>query len=182
MQSAAGAGTVSARKKSVVVGRSFRLLLIVFVVLASIFIVRKYDLDMPTFGSNGCSSSNMYVTYKNVQLTPESLQPYRIELAKTPSQQELGLSDRPCIPQDAAVLFLFPTDDKFGIWMKNMKFNIDVLWLDANKKVVHIERNMKPESYPNVYYPSADARYVLEVNAGQATDVLKATVGTQMNW
>jgi len=165
------------------VGRFFRLLLIVLIVLGSILIVRTFDLDMPKFGSNGCSDGNMYVALKNVRLTDESSMPYRLEFAKTASQQELGLSDRPCYPQDGALIFMFPTDDKFSIWMKNMKFNIDVIWLSKDKKVVHIVKNMEPKSFPDtVYTPPQDARYVIEVNAGQVDSVLKAKIGTQFNW
>ncbi len=182
MPSAAAAETELARKQQALVGRLFRLLAIILIVLSSILAVRVLELDVPKFGNTGCSDSNMYVTYKNVNLTPQSTQAYRIELAKTPSQLELGLTDRPCYPSDGALLFMFPTDDKFGIWMKNMKFNIDTIWLDSNKKIVHIEHNMAPESYPRVFYPQADARYVLEINAGQASSVLKADVGTQLHW
>lgn len=171
-----------AHKRPIVVGRLLRLLLIIAIVLGSLLIVRQFDLDVPGLSTSKCSDNNMYVTYKNVKLSQHSTHPYRIEIAKTPMQQEFGLSDRPCYPQDGALLFMFPTDDKFGIWMKNMNFNIDVLWLDHNKKVVHIEHNMEPRSYPKVFYPDADARYVIEVNAGQATSVLKADVGTQFNW
>ena len=171
-----------AHKQPAAVGLFFRLFLIIAIVLGSVLLVREFDLDMPGLGSNNCADTNMYVTYKNVTLTAQSTRPYRIETAKTVTQQEFGLSDRPCYPQDGALLFMFATDDKFGIWMKNMKFNIDVLWLDSNKKVVHIEQNLTPDSYPTVYYPNNDARYVIEVNAGQASTVLKASVGTQFNW
>lgn len=171
-----------ARKHSAVVGRYFRLLLVIAIVLGSILIVRQFDLDMPQLGSSGCSDSNMYISERGVTLSAQSTQEYKIELAKTPSQQELGLSDRPCYPTDGALLFMYPTDDKFGIWMKNMKFNIDVVWADSNRKIVHIERNMKPDSFPAVYYPDAEARYVIELNAGQVDSVLKANVGTQLYW
>ncbi|MBI5252912.1 MAG: DUF192 domain-containing protein, partial [Euryarchaeota archaeon] len=53
------------------------------------------------------------------------------------------------------------------IWMKNMLFPLDIIWLDSDLKVVHIEHDIPPckeESCP-IYLPSSPARYILEVNA-----------------
>lgn len=129
-----------------------------------------------------CSESNMNISERNVALTGDEKHLYNLELAKTPTQQELGLSHRPCMPEKSAMLFLFPVDDKFGIWMKEMRFNIDVVWLDKDKKIVTIEKNMKPESYPNkIYYPASDSRYVLEFNDGQV-EKLGLKLGQTLNW
>jgi uncharacterized membrane protein (UPF0127 family) len=54
--------------------------------------------------------------------------------------------------------------------MKNMKFAIDILWLDENKKIVHVSSNVPPcvtDPCP-VYNPGMPARYVLEIPAGDA--------------
>lgn len=130
---------------------------------------------------DSCSDENMYFSKYNVQLNPTVKRRYQLEMARTPSQQEMGLSDRRCMPADGALVFLFPVDDVFGIWMKNMHFSIDVLWLDKDKKVVYIEKNMNPESYPTVYRPKVDARYVIELNAGEA-DKLGANIDTVLQW
>jgi len=120
-----------------------------------------------------------------VQLNQESDLKFDLEYAKTPTQQSLGLSLRPCLPKNAAVLFLFATDDNHGIWMKEMKFPIDVVWLNSDKKIVKIEKNMQPSSYetdpPTIYRPSKDSSYVLEFNKGIA-DTLKLKEGSQLTW
>jgi uncharacterized membrane protein (UPF0127 family) len=124
----------------------------------------------------------MNISERNVALTGDDDILYNIELAKTPSQQELGLSQRPCMPSNSALLFLYPIDDKFGIWMKDMRFNIDVIWLDKDKSIVTIVKDMKPESYPSkIYYPSKDSRYVIELNAGQV-DKLGLKEGQTLRW
>ena len=80
-----------------------------------------------------------------------------------------GLSDTQSLPGDAGMLFVFQQDDTWQFWMKDMHYNLDIIWLDANKKVVTIAPDVTPASYPQtVYSPSAPARYVLEVNAGFA--------------
>lgn len=137
--------------------------------------------DLERVDDSTCPASAITASDYNVQLNPAKKLTFDLEFAKTPTQQELGLSRRPCLPENAAVLFMFAEDDKFGIWMKEMKFPIDVVWLDKDKKIVTVEKHMKPESYPKVYYPSTDARYVIELNAGVA-EKLGAAPGTTLNW
>jgi uncharacterized protein len=82
----------------------------------------------------------------------------------------LGLMFRPSLPEDRGLLFLFEASDFHGIWMKNCRFPIDILWLDDDKKVVHLQEAAPPcktEPCP-VYTPLRKARYVIEINAGQA--------------
>lgn len=90
----------------------------------------------------------------------------KIFVADTPVARERGLGGREALADNEGMLFVFPTDDAYAFWMKDMKFSIDILWLDASGTVVHIEPNVSPDSYPRTYKPSRPARYVLEVNAG----------------
>lgn len=80
-----------------------------------------------------------------------------------------GLSGQSEIAKDEGLLFVFPTNKRAGIWMKDMNFPIDVLWIDENMKVVSIKENFLPNSYPEIAYPSQDSKYVLEVLAGFVT-------------
>ena len=97
---------------------------------------------------------------------------YRAEVVETPELREKGLSDRPSIDSDRAMLFVFAEDDFHAIWMKDMRFAIDVVWLDGDKRVVHVERNIQPDEPPHASYtPVKKARYVLEVGAGGAAKV-----------
>jgi uncharacterized membrane protein (UPF0127 family) len=50
--------------------------------------------------------------------------------------------------------------------MKDMKFSLDIVWINQNGVVVWVERNVTPESYPSVFMNQADASYVLEMSAG----------------
>lgn len=52
--------------------------------------------------------------------------------------------------------------------MKDMKFPIDVIWLDGDYYVIDIAQSVEPNSFPEVFEPSEPALYILEVNAGFA--------------
>lgn len=88
-----------------------------------------------------------------------------VEIAKTAEERERGLSRKVFLPENAGLLFLFDAGGKHGIWMKEMLFPIDIIWLDKEGIVVSIAENVLPDSYPFVWKPDAEAWYVLELNA-----------------
>src|SRR3989344_8440239 len=92
----------------------------------------------------------------------------RIEYATTPEARERGLGGRTEIQKDYAMLFVFNKDDKYGFWMKNTLMPLDIFWLDSKGQVVYIEQNVATSTYPNVFYPTEPARYVLETVSGFA--------------
>lgn len=92
----------------------------------------------------------------------------RLEYATTTEARERGLGGRTSLDPDQAMLFVFPEDDYFGFWMNDMLIPIDIFWLNAQGQVVSIEENVDPLTYPNVFYPTEPARYVLETAAGFA--------------
>lgn len=64
------------------------------------------------------------------------------------------------------MLFIFPRAEKYGFWMKGMRFPLDIIWV-SEEKVVHIERNISPTSR-ETFRPDVAADQVIEVNAGSA--------------
>lgn len=91
-----------------------------------------------------------------------------IEYATTSVARERGLGGRKSMPSDYGMLFVFQKDDRYGFWMKDMLVPIDIFWLDDKGQVVSIVEGVATSSYPNVFYPSAPARYVLETISGFA--------------
>lgn len=91
-----------------------------------------------------------------------------IEYATTSAALELGLGGRTRIPDDYGMLFVFPRDDKYGFWMKDMLVPIDIFWINAQGHVVFIAQNVATSTYPSIFYPTIPARYVLETTAGFA--------------
>lgn len=99
----------------------------------------------------------------------------KIDYATTEAEREKGLGDRTSVPDDYGMLFIFPKDDYYGFWMKDMLVPIDMFWLDSQGHVVSIEQNAATSSYPDVFYPTVPARYVLETVAGFARKYSIAT-------
>jgi uncharacterized membrane protein (UPF0127 family) len=93
---------------------------------------------------------------------------YNLLVVATAAEQEKGLGGRASLPQNDAMLFPFTTPAVQCFWMKNMEFSLDMVWLNANKQVVHIQSDVSPATYPETFCPSTPAQYVLELNAGQA--------------
>jgi uncharacterized membrane protein (UPF0127 family) len=92
--------------------------------------------------------------------------PVMVDIADTEASRVAGLSGRASLADGHGLLMVFQEDDRSGIWMKDMRFSIDVIWADARGNIITVYPNMDPSSYPQVFYPDAPARYVLEVPAG----------------
>jgi len=93
---------------------------------------------------------------------------YRVEIAATPEARAQGLSGRLRLAPNQGMIFHFPDDGKQCMWMKDMHFPLDIIWLNSVNWVVHIEENVTPETYPKQFCaPEANAHYVLELPAGQ---------------
>ncbi|MCU0660477.1 MAG: DUF192 domain-containing protein [Candidatus Pacebacteria bacterium] len=90
----------------------------------------------------------------------------RIEFVDTMSEKETGLAKYAQIHDDFGMVFVFTMPGKYGFWMKDMHFPIDIIWIGEDMTVVHIERDISPDSYPKIFYPNTDALYVLETKAG----------------
>lgn len=89
------------------------------------------------------------------------------ELALTPAQWQKGLSGRKELKENQGMLFVFPESSYQSFWMKDMKFSIDIIWVDESFKIVGIEKNLPPcvDKCPT-YESPVPVKYVLEVNAG----------------
>jgi uncharacterized protein len=90
----------------------------------------------------------------------------KAELADTQKERTQGLSLRKSLEDRDGMLFVFDNEDLHGIWMKDMNFSIDILWIDEDYKIIDIKNDARPESYPEVFFPNENAKYVLEINAG----------------
>ncbi len=93
-----------------------------------------------------------------------------VSVAKTWPERIQGLSGTPYLPKNLVKLFIFDTPAFHSIWMKDMQYTIDILWVDADNKIIHIEKNATPESYPDLFIPEDPALYVIETVAGFVND------------
>jgi uncharacterized membrane protein (UPF0127 family) len=94
---------------------------------------------------------------------------FNVRLADTEPARAQGLSGTSKLGANDGLLMVFDTDAAHGIWMKDMKIPIDIIWMNSNKKVIYIVTDAAPElGDTKTYAPNAPARYVLEVPSGAA--------------
>lgn len=106
---------------------------------------------------------------------------FNVDVSDTYFTLKQGLSERPSLGSNEGMIFVFEKPDTYGFWMKDMLFSIDIIWMDENFVITHIEKSIPPESYPTIFYPSSPSLYVLEVPAGQA-NLLGIKVGDKVNF
>ena len=105
------------------------------------------------------------------------------DLAITDEQREKGLAVKDQLKENEGMLFIFKELARHSFWMKDMKFPIDIIWLDGNGKVVHVEDNLKPCASVfncHIYDPNTNSQYVLETVAGFAQKH-EISLGTNIN-
>jgi uncharacterized membrane protein (UPF0127 family) len=88
----------------------------------------------------------------------------RVEVARTPAARERGLMGRENLPEGTGMLFVFPTVEIQGVWMKDTPLRLDVAFLDDRATVLGIEA-LEPHDLTVTYAP-APVRYVLETRRG----------------
>lgn len=86
--------------------------------------------------------------------------------AEVPENYSQGLSGRKFLPEQEGMIFIFEEPDYYSFWMKDMNFEIDIIWIDKNKKIVDLSKNISPETWPNYFQPEREVKYVLEVTGG----------------
>lgn len=91
--------------------------------------------------------------------------PFDVTVADTQPERSQGLSGTDPLGPNEGMLFIFDRPDYYGFWMKDMNYPIDILWFDNNRRLVHIEENVRPESYPQSFGPDERARFVVELAA-----------------
>ncbi len=98
---------------------------------------------------------------------------FEIEIADSNYKRRRGLMGREYLVANSGMLFIFNRPGKHGIWMKNTLIPLDIIWIDENNKVIFIKENFKPCGDKNcpVAKPKTNAKYVLEINAGEAKKI-----------
>ena len=97
----------------------------------------------------------------------------QVQIADTGPLYTRGLMFQDELPFDQGMIFVFEGEEKRSIWMRNMQFSLDILWLDIEGNILHIEKNVPPcktaletASCPSYKGDNKLAKYVLEVTDG----------------
>ena len=95
----------------------------------------------------------------------------RVETAVSPAATTQGLSGRPSMPLGTGLMFIFPGLAIQSMWMPNMRFPLDIIWLDEHLSVVSITYGAPPCPNVNQCPPHTStymSKYAIELNAGDA--------------
>lgn len=94
---------------------------------------------------------------------------FSVETVKDSKAQQIGLTKYNSIKSDQGMLFVFDKPDTYSFWMKNMKFPIDIIFINGDSVVSFVE-NAKPVNAdvanPPIYSPTDPADKVVEIQAG----------------
>jgi len=91
-----------------------------------------------------------------------------LEIADTEPVRQRGLMFRKQLAPNEGMVFVFPEPGYYPFWMKNTLIPLDMIWLDAERRIVSIARSVPPckadpcPSYP----PGGTASFVIEVVSG----------------
>lgn len=158
-----------------------------------IFLISFSQLYAFNLQSNNNTSSLDADFFPDYEKTTISVNGFKVSMAiaSTNEQRIRGLSGVEKMNENEGMLFLFDKPSKQGFWMNKMNFPIDIIWLDSNNQVVHIEKQLEPckliLACP-IYNPELDSLYVIELRSGFADNhsikngmIINFDVPTQ-NW
>jgi uncharacterized protein len=90
--------------------------------------------------------------------------PLRAELALTEEQRIQGLMFRKQLPENQGMVFAYPHEDQYAMWMKNTLIPLSVAFIDKNGVILNIA-DMEPQSERS-HASEGKAKYALEMNRG----------------
>lgn len=106
---------------------------------------------------------------------------FRVELALTPQERERGLMFREYLDLDKGMLFVFEEEKEYPFWMKNTLIPLDIIWINSQKVVVFMKKNVQPckEKNCEIITPNKKAKYILEIKAG-ISDQINIKIGDKL--
>ena len=165
--------------------KDFGIIFGLFALIAMLLIFGQSFTSVGMFTTNQSTPSAVVKTNGLISISSGSLS-VDAEVAAKASDRKKGLAKRDSLPINRGMLFVFDKSDKWAIWMKDMRFAIDIIWIDESKKIVGIANSAMPEPGEKddeltIYKPDAVAKYVLEVNAG-LVNLNNLKVGDSVNF
>ena len=103
-----------------------------------------------------------------------------IQIANTDFDRQLGLMFRKSMSENQGMLFIFPQESIQSFWMRNTYISLDMIFVNADKKIITIHKNTKILS-DQTYRSTGSAKYVIEVDAG-FSGRFDIKVGDSVSW
>ena len=95
----------------------------------------------------------------------------KLKIADTEESRINGLSNTTSLCSECSMLFVFPKVGAYSFWMKDMNYDIDIIYIDENMKVIDVYDHVLKSEYPKTYVSNSPAKYVLEINAGKSQEL-----------
>lgn len=108
-----------------------------------------------------CAADRIEITTKSAPVS------FAVEVADTPSEQQIGLMNRPAMASASGMLFVFDVPKHAQFWMKNTLISLDMLFADEQGMITRIHENAVPQDL-SVIDGGTGVKFVLEINGGLA--------------
>jgi uncharacterized protein len=156
----------------------FKIVVIVLIVAFALFLVINNSLPIK-------KNDNEFVFKKDGTLTfydstGNTKAKIDIQIANTDFDRQLGLMFRKTMGENQGMLFIFPQESVQSFWMRNTYISLDMIFVNANKKIITIHKNTKTLSDQS-YRSTGPVEYVIEVDAG-FSDKFNIKDGDNVNW
>jgi uncharacterized membrane protein (UPF0127 family) len=141
------------------------------IILATIFLVTFISYSVPIYSNlfslyadkSSSIDQEVSLSKKNIRVGKVSLD---VDIADTDTKRMQGLSGRKDLKEGTGMLFIFDKLEVNDFWMKDMNFDIDIIWFNEQGELIYVEEYATPASYPELLGPKEESKYVLEVPAG----------------
>ena len=135
-------------------------------------VMQEKNIDVSNENNGVNNQSNSYVIINNYTIN--------VELALTNEERQKGLMGREILNDNDGMLFIFENEEIHEFWMKNMIISLDIIWINSDGEIVHIEKQVPPcEENCDIYSPLLPAKYVLELSSG-SVERLSIESGTEI--
>ncbi|MBU1132006.1 DUF192 domain-containing protein [Patescibacteria group bacterium] len=152
----------------------------VIIIVISIWLLGFAVYVFASQDSGNCSPSG-----KSKSLTMPNNEIICAKLAVTAGEKSSGLSGVSAMVDYDSMLFIYEEPQSVSFWMNEMKFALDIIYLDENKTVLEIYKNEKPCESGNVCpiipAETSAVKYVLELPAGKA-DLFGLKINLKIKW
>lgn len=108
-------------------------------------------------------------------------QSFKVEIAISEEEKEIGLANRHSLDKDKGMLFVFDEPDEVSFWMKDTKIPLDIIFINDDLTVISVFQG-EPDSEDLI--TESNVAFVLEVNQNsgiKSGDELEFVTDSQIN-
>jgi uncharacterized membrane protein (UPF0127 family) len=170
---------------------NFKIIIFVFFILIFFFVLKYKNFSYQILNQKNISNFTNKLGHKFRTINFD----HKIKInntifdanfANTEILRNKGFSDVKEINENQAILFIFDQPSMQTFWMKDMNFDLDILWIDENNKIIKIDKNISKNSYnknnpalSEILHSPAPVKYVLEIKAG-VSEKNKINIGDEI--